>query len=100
MRLVKVRAPEGSHDDVARLAFGVGLSEASVYQEYVHGPNRQRDVIEVQASTPTAKAFIDAVMASPKFDPKEWSISVREPRTIVSSIAPPEITRPLVVPTL
>lgn len=100
MRLVKVRAPEGSHDDVAQLAFSVGLPEASVYQEYVHGPNCRRDVIEVQTSTPTARAFVDAVMASPKFDPKEWSISVREPRTILSAIDLPEITRPLVVPTV
>src|SRR4051812_1428133 len=45
MRLVKVRAPEGSDAEVARLAFSVGLSEASVHQEYVHGPDQRKDVI-------------------------------------------------------
>jgi hypothetical protein len=100
MLLVKVKAPEGSDAEVARLAFSVGLSEASVHQEYVHGPDRRRDVIEVQASTPTAKALIEAVMASPRFDPLEWSISVREPRSIVSNVGPAAITRPLVVPAI
>ena len=39
-------------------------------------------------------------MASPRFDPTAWSISVREPRSIVSTVDVAAITRPLVVPAI
>lgn len=39
-------------------------------------------------------------MAAPFFDAEKYSIHVRQPRSIVSREKPPELTRPLVEPTI
>jgi hypothetical protein len=98
MRLVKVKAPEGKGADVARLALQAGIKQAGSYTEYVHGPNKNSDVVDVQTSTPLAKKFIDALTSAPFFDPREYSIAVRQPRSVVSGERPLELTRPVVVP--
>jgi hypothetical protein len=51
-------------------------------------------------STPTAKSFVDAVMAHERFDPEQWSISSRELRAIVGRASAREITRPMVEPAI
>ena len=101
MRLVKVSTPEGKGVDVVRLAHAAGIPSATVRQEQVHsqeGKVETRDAVDVQTSTPTAKAFIDAVMEAPFFDRSEYSIDVRQPRTVVSKEDPKRLTRPIVIP--
>jgi hypothetical protein len=103
VRLVKVQAPEGKGDDVAQVAFAVGISQVSLRQEQVYRDNQRKDtkdVVDVETATPTAKAFIDAVMAAPFFDPKTYSIAVRQPRSIVAREQPAKLTWPLVEPTV
>lgn len=103
MRLVRVKTPEGKGQDVAQVAFRAGLSQATIHQQEVHRPNGRvdtRDVVDVETATPTAKAFIDAVMAAPFFDPGEYSIAVRQPRSVASRERPAEVTWPLVEPTV
>jgi hypothetical protein len=102
MRLVRVRAPQGKADEVARVAFRAGISQVAVHQQEVvksNGPKETKDVVDVEAATPTAKTFIDALMSSPFYDPAEYSIAVRQPRSIASAVRPSKITRPLVEPT-
>ncbi len=98
MRLVTVKTPEGKGQDVAALALRHGIRQAAVHQVYVHGPNRPQDVVEVETATPTAKAFIDALLAAPFFSPDEYSISVRLPHSIVSAESTAELTRPVAAP--
>ena len=103
MRLVKVKAPEGKGAEVAQVAFGVGISEVSVRQEQVFKANLSREVkdaVDVETSTSAAKAFIDALMSAPFFDPEEYSIAVRQPRAIVSREKLSELTWPIVLPTI
>lgn len=101
MRLVRVKTPEGKGADVARMAVEVGISEASVYQVQVHGREggpRVKDVVDVGTSTPKAKAFVDAVMSAPFYDPQEYSIDTRQPRAVASKEDARGVTRPIVIP--
>jgi hypothetical protein len=103
MRLVKVSAPEGSSEQVAQVAFAVGISQVTTQQQEVRRANGERetkDVIDVQTATPKAKAYLDALMSAPFFDSEKYSINVRQPRSIVGREKPPELTRPLVEPTI
>lgn len=103
MRLVRVKGPNGSAEEVAKLAFSVGISEISTYQTRTlrqSKPEIITDVLEIEASTPVAKRFIDALIAAPFFDQTEYRITVRQPRSIISSEPPSKITLPLVEPTI
>jgi hypothetical protein len=86
--------PEGRSRDVARIALGVGIKQASIYRVYVHGPNREMEVVSAETSTPRAKLFIDALLATTWLDQEECSISARELRAILSSDPISEITYP------
>lgn len=102
MRLVKVKAPEGKGRDVAQVAFGVGISRVSLHREQILSSDRRdetKDIVDIDTSTPKAKAFIDALTAAPFFDAAEYTISTRQPRSVVSHEGPRELTWPLVEPT-
>lgn len=103
MRLVKVNAPQGKGKEVVRLAFDVGISQVSIQQAEVHhadGKRETKDMVDVQTATPTAKSFVDAVMSSPFFNRQEYSINVRQPRSIISHEETAKLTSPLAEPTI
>ena len=103
MRLVKVTTPEGKGTEVARVAFGVGISEVSIHNSTKHEPGAQpeaRDVVDLKVSTPQAKNFIDALLESRFFSRKSYTIDVREPRSVLTSTSTREITEPLAAPIL
>lgn len=103
MRLVRVKAPEGSGVEVAQVAFDAGISQITTHQQQVrraNGETETKDVIDIETATPTAKVFLDALMASPFFDMEKYSIAVRQPRSVVSREGPSKLTWPLVEPTL
>src|SRR5688500_12663288 len=103
MRLVKVQAPQGQADAVAQVAFDVGISQVSMRQEQVCRPNQPKevkDVVDLDVSTPEAKAFIGALTAAPFFDRQHYSIAVRQPRSIFSRRDLKDLTRPLAHPTV
>lgn len=103
MRLVRVKAPEGGGEEVAQVAFAAGISQVTTHQQEVRRANGERetkDVIDVETATPKAKVFLDALMASSFFDAEKYSIAVRQPRSVVGREKPPEITWPLVEPTI
>lgn len=102
MRLVRVKTPEGQGEQVARLAFEAGVPQVTTHRQQslkADGRKSSKDVVDVETATPTAKAFVDAVMAAPFFDPEEYSISVRQPRAVINGEGPGRLTRPLVEPT-
>ena len=101
MRLVRVRVPEGHGDRVTRVAFESGIPNVARHQEQVFhasGGIEKTEVLDVHTSTPKAKAFLDALMRAPFFDPNIYRVDVREPRSIVAHESPRKITWPLVEP--
>lgn len=96
MREVRITVPQGRGADVAQLILGTGASEATVYPVYVHGPNRPKEVVSVETSTPQAKAIIDTVMPAPFFNPREYTISSDELRAVVSQDPPRKVTQPMI----
>lgn len=103
MRLVKVKIPEGKGREVAQIAFNSGISQVTVSQDEIlkaDGSSEKKDSVDVQTSTPKAKAFTDSVMAAPFFNTRECSIDIRQPRSVVSHEKPATLTWPLAEPTV
>jgi hypothetical protein len=95
---VRATVPAERSAAVARIAVETGIPSASVYEIFVHGPDRPKHVVSVETSTPKAKAFIDALLASPIFDIDECSITSRELRAIISHESLADLTQPMVEP--
>jgi hypothetical protein len=101
MRQVTVASPAGKGVEVARVAFEVGISEVSINEVRrlsADGSEAFKDKVEIETGTALAKTFVDAVITAPFFDPDDYSIAVRQPRSIVSSARLRILTRPLVEP--
>lgn len=101
MRLIKISAPPEKSEDIIQLAFSAGIRQASKHQVENYAADakkRTKDVIDLQTSTPQAKQFIDALLKSDFYNRTDFSISTRQPRSIISSENLREITRPLVDP--
>jgi hypothetical protein len=103
LRLVKVKTPQGKARDVAEIAFSVGLEKVAVLQAQVLRPHQDdstEELIEIESSTPTAKAFIDALMSAPFFNRNEYAIAVRQPRSLINHEKLARMTVPLVEPSV
>ena len=102
MRRVKVMTPAGKGHEVVEVAFRVGIDDVSLQQVEVHKPDRGpeiKDRIDVEVSTPTAKAFVEAVLAAPFFDPQSYTLTVRGARAIMAHEPLRTLTLPVVRPT-
>src|SRR5207253_6469503 len=101
MRRVSVTAPEGKGKDVAQVAFAAGISEVTVTPAQSlkpDGTQTMKETVQVDTSTPLAKAFIDRLATASFFNCEEYPIVVRQPRAIASSNPLPMLTQPLVEP--
>lgn len=101
MRLVKVTAPNKMGADVAKIAFSVGIKEVSVQKAESHrstGEIESRDAVDIQTSTPKAERFVDALLQTDFYNQKDYSIAIRQPRSIISGESLRELTKPLVEP--
>jgi len=101
MRLIKINAPQGKGADVAQTAFSADINQVSVFQIESHradGTIETKDSVDIETSTPKAKRFVDALLAADFYDPKDFTINIRQPRSIISKEGLRELTRPLVVP--
>ncbi len=90
--------PEGRGKDVAELALKAGITQAVMYPVFAYGPNRTKEVVSAETSTPLAKKFADSVLTSSWFDSTECSLSSRELRAIVTDAHPHDITQPMLEP--
>src|SRR5215217_5899532 len=103
MRLITVRVPAGHGDAVVDLAFASGIAEVSLHHAEVKRPQQspaQQDIIDIETSTPHAKHFIEALMVAPFFDPTEYALAIRHPRSLIGQEPPERETYPVVMPTL
>lgn len=98
MHEVRATVPVARSGAVARIAMDAGIANVSVYDVFVHGPELRKHVVSVECSTPQAKAFIDALLASAAFDTEECSLSSRELRALITHDPISRITRPMVNP--
>src|SRR6476659_6192067 len=101
MRQITITAPLGSAAQIAEIAFAVGISEVSVCEKRIleqAGSGKVWDSIEIDASTPLAKAFLDRITSAPFFSREQFSIAVRQPRALISHAKLRRLTRPLVGP--
>lgn len=101
MRQITVSAPRGTAEQVAQVAFGVGIEEVTVVQRRAlaaDGSESLRDSIEMDVGTHVAKAFIDKFTSQPFFSRDKYSIDIRQPRSIVSRDRLKTLLRPLVEP--
>jgi Domain of unknown function (DUF389) len=101
MRLVKVSAPEGHGKQVIDLAFALGIKTASLSQVEAYRVEKSvqvKDIVDIQTSTPEARSFINELLRADFYDQEEYSISMRQPASILSSGNVQRLTKPLVVP--
>ena len=101
MRLVQVSAPEGKGTNVAQTAFSAGIEQVSIQTAKTHraaAEMQTKDVVDIETSTPKAKHFTDALLAADFYNFEEFSIAMRQPRSIISGDSLRELTKPLVVP--
>jgi hypothetical protein len=101
MRLVKINVPQGKSGDVANIAFLVGIKEVTVQKAESHkgsGKIENKEAIDIQTSTPKAKHFIDALLQADFYNQKDYSIAVRQPRSIISGDSLRQLTKPIVDP--
>ena len=96
MRLVKINAPEGKGADIAKIAFSVGIKEVSVQKAESYsdsGKIENKEAVDIQTSTPKAKHFIDALLQSDFYNQENYSISIRQPRSIISGDSLRQLTK-------
>ncbi|HEY0458449.1 MAG TPA: hypothetical protein VGC97_04805 [Pyrinomonadaceae bacterium] len=101
MRLIMVAAPEGAGDAITKVAFSVEIDKISrrqVESHYADGRVERKDVVDMETSTPKGKRFVDALLASDFYDRDDFTISIRQPRSIVSKTPLHELTKPFVEP--
>lgn len=101
MRRVSLQVPVNMGEQIAQMAIECGVRQVSLSQATSFTAGRGPEVVynvQFDCSTPIAKDFLDAVTTAPFYDPRNISISVREPRSILSSMAPSQITIPIIEP--
>ena len=98
MRLVKISAPQGRGKDIAAVAFACGLHEVSLQQSTAlraDGSSPARDVLDLRAATPDAKAFIYTLLAAPFYTSDDFVIEVKEPRAFLQATSLRMLTKPV-----
>jgi len=101
LRQVTVTAPEGKGSDVAEIAFSVGIRDVSLSEIRAlksDNSERRKDHLEMETATHLAKAFVEKLSSSSIFNTEEYSITIRQPRSIYSTRNVRSLTRPLVEP--
>ena len=86
---------------MARLAFECGVRTVAVTESKTldsAGASEPKEFVDLQTSTPQARAFIEKLLASDFYDARDYSINVRAPRSIVSDETPQNLTAPFCAP--
>src|SRR5205809_3290034 len=98
MHEVRITVPRGRGPRIAQIGLKAGLDRVTLCTGHAYGPNRDVEIISVEASTPAAKAFLDAVASAGALDLSDSTVTTRELRAIVGGQPASEITRPMVEP--
>jgi hypothetical protein len=98
MHEIRAILPPECIGEAARLAHEAGIERVSVAEVFLHGPDLRRQLLSVETSTPKARAFVDALLNSPRFSQVDYTLSSREVRSIVNGESPDSLTRPMSEP--
>lgn len=98
MHEIRVTVPPEFAAETARLAHDVGIERASIADVYIHGPDLRRQVVSVETSTPQARLFVEAFLASPSLSKAGASLTSRELRAIVDGRDLAPLTDPMSEP--
>lgn len=98
MHEVRVTVPPEQVAETARLAHEVGIDRVSIADVYVDGPDVHRKIVSVETSTPRARHFVEALLASNSLAGTDYSLTSRELRAIVDGAALAELTKPMSEP--
>jgi len=101
MRQISITAPQGSAREVAGIAFAAGIYEVTIGEKRTltaGGSEIIKDSIEMEVGTHLSKTFLDDLTSKLFFSREEFSIAIRQPRSIVSREKLSTLVRPLVEP--
>lgn len=101
MRLVKINCPVGFKEKIIETAFSAGIDNISSYpttQFTPGGAPEERDVVDIETSTPKAKRFIDTFLAADYYDQKRMTFNIRQPRSLITRDDIGEKTYPICEP--
>ncbi|MGK7391622.1 MAG: hypothetical protein ACNS60_14810 [Candidatus Cyclobacteriaceae bacterium M2_1C_046] len=102
MRIITIRAPKGHSEYIAKLASDAEIDRLGIQQSKAMqkgGNTFEEEVIEVHTATPKMKKFIEAIMDSEFYVPKDYSFTIRHPESIFAHEPPKKETYPIVRPT-
>jgi hypothetical protein len=103
VRQITIMAPAGTAPKIAEIAFSSGILRVGVSERRIlaaDGTATVHDCVELDVSTPVAKAFLDRLASESFFTRAEYSVAVRQPRAIISREPLSVLTVPLVEPTI
>jgi len=95
MHEIRATMPPEHVAETARLAHASGIARVAITDVYIDGPNVRRQTVSVETSTPRARTFVEALLASPSLAAADYSITSRELRAIVDNTDLAELTRPM-----
>jgi len=98
MHEIRATVPPEKVDETARLAHNAGIERVSISDVYIHGPDLRRQVVSVETSTPKARLFVEALLASPIMAATDYSLTSRELRAIVDRTDLADVTKPMSEP--
>lgn len=98
MHEIRASVPPDCVAATVRLAHEAGIDRVAVSDIFVHGPNHDLKLVSVETSTPTAKAFVDAILNSPVLAKRPYTLTSRELRAIVGAGDVDGLTQPLSEP--
>lgn len=98
MHEIRATVPPEHAKEAARLAHDVGIERVSIADIFIDGPDERRQVVSVETSTPKARLFIEALLASSALAAADYSLTSRELRAIIDRSDLAELTTPLSEP--
>jgi hypothetical protein len=99
MKLLTIQTPRGKGQEIAEMAFELGIKTVGISETTLHENNktsRAADVIDIQTNTPKVKALVEKLMTAPFYNPAEYNFNVRHPESLYASETPEEETKPIV----
>jgi hypothetical protein len=98
MHEIRATVPPEHAKEAARLPHNIGIERVSIADVYIDGPDVRRQVVSIETSTPKARLFIEALLASSAMAATDYSLTSRELRAIVDRADLVELTSPMSEP--
>ena len=98
MHEIRVSVPAAFVPEVVKLANSVGIERVTVSEVLVYGAEENQRLINVESSTPKARAFVESLLNSSALSKSRYTLTSRELRAIVDDSSLKELTYPMSEP--